>query len=150
MKSKAEIVVETLRHYNLKNRGYNSEFDNCTYLDKSTGNKCAVGRCILDSEIEKVSEYEQNVYKENRINKTSISPTVTNLVENFADLDSLLKPEYRGHDIDFWENLQYIHDRSLFWNEDGFDHSINMTFIAAAFGKEVAEAVKAAFAEKTA
>lgn len=145
MKSKAEIVVETLLHYNLKNRGYNAEGDYCTYLDKSTGNKCAVGRCILDSEIEKVSEYEEKHIKE-----TNGSPTVGDLATYFNDIDYLLSPEYRGHDVDFWGNLQYIHDGSQFWNEDGFDHSINMTFIAAAFGKEVGEAVKAAFAEKTA
>lgn len=145
MKSKAEIVVETLLHYNLKNRGYNRAAGHCTYFDKSTGNKCAVGRCILDSEIEKVSEYEKE-----QTNQNGGSPSVTKLVENFTDLDSLLKSEYRGHDVDFWDNLQYIHDGSQFWNEDGFDHSINMTFIAAAFGKEVADAVMEAFAEKTA
>ena len=143
MKSKAEIVVETLLHYNLKNRGYNRAAYNCTYLDKATGNKCAVGRCILDSELEKVSEYEQKCLK-----KGNGSPSVSKLAENFNDLDSLLKPEYRGHGIALWDDLQYIHDSSHLWTDDGFNW--DLSYISRVFGPEVAEAVKAALAEKTA
>lgn len=144
MKSKAEIVVETLLHYNIKNRGYNRAAYNCTYLDKATGNKCAVGRCILDSELEKVSEYEQQCVKQG-----DGSPSAANLAENFNDLDSLLSPEYRGHDAAFWKDLQYIHDSSHMWNEDGFITE-NLTFVSRLFGPEVGEAVEVALAEKAA
>lgn len=143
MKSKAEIVVETLRYYNLKNRGYNAEDEHCTYLDKSTGNKCAVGRCILDSELEKVTAYEEEHIKE-----CGGSPGTNSLVTQFTDFDSLLIPEYRGHSEEFWADLQYIHDSSHMWTEDGFDTwESNIDFIYTSFGKEVGEAVKAAFAE---
>lgn len=143
MKSKAEIVVETLLHYNSKNRGYNRAEGYCTYLDKSTGNKCAVGRCILDSEIEKVCVFEQE-----QINQGDGSPSAAKLAANFNDLDSLLSPEYRGHDAAFWGHLQFFHDSSYMWNEDGFDvFDRSLNHITRAFGAEVAEAVKAAFAE---
>lgn len=141
MKSKAEIVVETLRHYNLKNRGYNRAEGHCTYLDKSTGNKCAVGRCILDSEIEKVSECEQQC-----INQNDGSPSVDKLVENFNDIDYLLIPEYRGHGTAFWKDLQYLHDSSYMWTEDGFVTE-NLHYVSRSFGEEVAEAVKVAFSK---
>lgn len=145
MKSKAAIVVETLRHYNLKNRGYNAEVEYCTYLDKSTGNKCAVGRCILDSELEKVSEYEQDHIKD-----TEGSPSVSKLSEYFY-FDSLLTPEYRGHSLQFWSDLQYLHDSSYMWTENGFKaYEGDLAYFSRVFGEEVAEAVKAAFAEKTA
>lgn len=146
MKSKTEIVVETLLHYNIKNRGYNRAADNCTYLDKSTGNKCAVGRCILDSELEKVCVFEQE-----QINQGDGSPSVAKLEANFNDIDSLLSPEYRGHDAAFWGRLQFFHDSSYMWNEDGFDLSENnLTYITRKFGSEVAEAVRVAFSEKIA
>lgn len=146
MKSKTEIVVETLLHYNIKNRGYNHAKYQCTYLDKSTGNKCAVGRCILDSELEKVCVFEQE-----QINQGDNSPSVAKLEANFNDLDSLLSPEYRGHDAAFWGNLQYVHDSSYRWNEDGFDVSDgSLIYITQAFGDEVAEAVRVAFSEKIA
>lgn len=146
MKTKSEIVVETLLHYNIKNRGYNHAGDHCTYLDKPSGNKCAVGRCILDSEIEKVCVFEQE-----QINQNDGSPSVAKLVENFNDLDALLIPEYRGYDVTFWGHLQYVHDSSYMWNEDGFDVSDgSLNHITRSFGVEVGEAVKAAFAEKSA
>lgn len=146
MKSKAEIVVETLLHYNLKNRGYNAEGDYCTYLDKSTGNKRAVGRCIQESEIEKVSEYEEKHIKEN-----SGSPTVGDLARYFNDLDYLLSPEYRGHNAAFWRDLQRTHDMSLLWTENGFKaDERDLAYFSRVFGVEVAEAVKVAFAEKSA
>ena len=140
MKSKAEIVVETLLHYNLKNRGYNHAEGHCTYLDKATGNKCAVGRCILDSELEKVSVYEQAEFDG--------SPSVAKLAENFNDLDYLLSPDYRGHDAAFWGHLQFFHDSSYMWNEDGFDVSDgSLNHINRSFGAEVGEAVKVAFSK---
>lgn len=32
------------------------------------------------------------------------------------NLDSLLKPEYQGHSIEFWDYLQALHDSSEYWN----------------------------------
>lgn len=140
MKSKIEIVIETLKFYNKNNRGYNAEAGHCTYYDESTGNKCAVGRCIDDSAIKKVSDCE----KEN-IKKSEISPSVDTLDGLFGGLDNLLKPEYRGHDTWFWQNLQAVHDSHSFWNEDGFDLSARRHYLVSFFGKEVADAVKEAF-----
>ena len=143
MKTKAEIVVETLLHYNLNNRGHNRAEGHCTYLDKSTGNKCAVGRCIQDSEIEKVRVFEQE-----QINQGDGSPSAAKLAANFNDLDSLLSPDYRGHDYAFWGHLQFFHDSSYMWNEDGFDVSDrSLNHITRAFGVEVGEAVKVALAK---
>lgn len=143
MKSKAEIVVETLLHYNINNRGYNRAEGQCTYLDKSSGNKCAVGRCIQDSEIEKVSEFEQQC-----LNQGDGSPSAAKLAANFNDLDYLLSPEYRGHDYAFWGHLQFFHDSSYMWNEDGFDvFDRSLNHITRLFGEEVAEAVRVAFAK---
>ena len=143
MKTQAEIVIETLKFYNTNNRGYNSEADHCTYYDKSTGNKCAVGRCINDSAIESVYKCEQDYLK-----STDASPNALTLDTLFKGIDNLLKPEYHGHDIGFWESLQYIHDCTHFWDEDGFiADEDNIRPIEMCFGEKIADAVKEAFAK---
>lgn len=136
MKTKAEIVVETLNFYNKNNRGYNAEKNECTYYDESTGNKCAVGRCILDSKLENILDFEKN---------NDLNSSVKKLDEVFKGLDSLLKPEYRGHDVHFWSYLQCIHDNSYYWNEDGVDYSSCIDKVHDFFGEEVADAVSEAF-----
>lgn len=32
--------------------------------------------------------------------------------------DKCHKPEFRGHSVEFWQNLQYIHDDADNWKED--------------------------------
>lgn len=143
MKTKAEIVVETLKFYNTNNRGFNYEHECCTYHDASTNNKCAVGRCILDNELEKVSAYEAQ-----QIEDYHSSPDFENLVIKFPNFDSLMCPEYRGHDIEFWSSLQLIHDSPSFWDENGFIVSEKiLDRISSYFGKEVENAVRIAFSE---
>lgn len=144
MKSKTEIVLETLRFYNRNNRGYNYQNDHCTYYDEATGNKCAVGRCILDSEIERVSELERV-----RFEKKLDGPSVILVADHFKGLDGLLKPEYRGHCIEFWQNLQSIHDDCSIWDENGFyatDYNFEQIYMV--FEKEVVDAVMKEFSEK--
>ena len=97
---------------------YNS--GSCEYLVKENGNMCAVGRCALDAaklqedfggddvfgisgksaENENQGEYDEND-------------------ETINHLDSLLKPEYRGHSLHFWSELQNFHDNSSYWNKEG-------------------------------
>lgn len=144
MKSQTEIVIETLKFYNASNRGYNKDGDHCTYHDEATGNKCAVGRCIDDSKIESVSNCEKEYIK-----NTGGSPNVENLDRLFKGIDNLLKPEYHGHHIGFWESLQYIHDCTHFWDEDGFvADEDNIRYIKICFGEKIADAVKEAFCLK--
>lgn len=96
MTTMLETLNETTAAYTSKTRAVDPESGGCRYF--AQGKCCAVGRCMLDPEVYK--NYLGNVNR-------------------FGDLDSLLKPEYRGFPIDFWLDLQDLHDWDGNWNETG-------------------------------
>jgi hypothetical protein len=110
MKNKRQIILETAESYNSQNRSVNPDRSySCLY--KSGANKCAVGRCL--SSKSKLFKLEYND-----------AP-----IDNYSaiELDCELKKEYRGHSIDFWIDVQFLHDQSHFWDlsgltEDGKEH----------------------------
>jgi len=95
VKSVKEIVNETVKYYRTHPMGIIG--DKCKYFIEETGAMCAVGRCLEQPELFK----NQN-------------GCVLFLVQ-FDCLDSKLKPEYRGHNINFWKHLQCLHDTSNYW-----------------------------------
>lgn len=108
-KTIAEIFQEFEDTY-VKNPSKRAEVDGtCKYFDHHTGNMCAVGRCM-----EKPSEHYNMSARELNLH----------LVEK-GGLDSALKPEYRGHPILMWQELQRLHDDTStypddrYWNHKG-------------------------------
>lgn len=101
-KSKKDIILETAESYNSQNRSVNPDSSySCLY--KSGANKCAVGRCLLSK-----SKLFKLEYNENPVNNYSA-----------IELDCELKKEYRGHSIDFWIDVQFLHDQRNFWDLSG-------------------------------
>jgi len=97
---KLEIIDETAEFYmeDVSRRAMNST-GGCNYVTQD-GRCCAVGRCMLDP-------------------PKPDSDAAKKYASDFDDLDSLLKPEYRGHSIQFWGQLQDWHDSSAYWNDEG-------------------------------
>lgn len=95
-KTKAQIIDETIAHIAEFGRGVDAE-GLCTYLDVDTGKMCAVGRCMIDPSGIDVS---------------------SNVHALGGMLEGRLKPEYRGHDLEFWYELQLFHDSPSNWNPD--------------------------------
>ena len=113
MKTKTEIINETVAYYseNPLNKRSKNPLSGCHY---SKQNKmCAVGRCLIDPDkIEK----ETNIALVNiKIESTSVK----DLEKLFKNLDELFKEEYRGHDSDFWQALQNLHDYDYHWTDEG-------------------------------
>ena len=106
--TKQEIIKETAEFYNLGNRGKNGgDTHMCQYLS-SEGNMCAVGRCIIPEKLEDFVE----VYNSLR-------------VISISDLEFYLQPQYRGHSLAFWNDLQHFHDHPTNWTEEGLsEHGI--------------------------
>lgn len=98
MKTKKEILEETIAAYTSETRAYE---DGCKYLT-SDGRMCAVGRCCVRPSFD-----WEGVVEHIRISGYR------------GDVESLLKPEYQGHEIEFWKNLQILHDCSEHWTKDG-------------------------------
>ena len=99
--TKTEIINETAKFYNLSNRGYNEDENQCHYLTDD-GKKCAVGRCISPEKLIFFNDLHQNEG-----------------VGAVSDLQEFLVEGYAGHSIEFWKDLQIFHDRKRYWDEDG-------------------------------
>lgn len=137
MKSKIDIIIETVLQYNSTNRATNDS-DSCTYLSKD-GNMCAVGRCLSDEGMCVMKKFENS----NAVLDTSINYFIKLHGEN--DFDKCLKEEYRGHDARFWNDLQNLHDSPSNWSMDGITN-IGLYFIGHRFGFDTLSMVKEALA----
>ena len=110
-KTKADIIQETLEYYSqdpCRRRAFDG---GCHYLHidpDGTKRRCAVGRCLSEEakSNEIIGDYGQGA--------KSLA-----LSHGNGDIDNLLAPEYRGHDIHFWLLLQGLHDHSRNWTDDG-------------------------------
>lgn len=97
-KTKTEILKEAFEYYaaDPSRRAINAE-GSCRYLMKD-GRKCAVGRCLIEGKKICYGSFQKDpIFAEIQANQ-------------IANLDSHLLPEYRGHSVDFWQELQYWHD----------------------------------------
>jgi hypothetical protein len=116
MKTKLEILEETINAYNSTNRAFDPS--GCLYRAPETGNRCAVGRCLRDDSVlilepvkyQEVSAYELDGKHENCS------------VGKVPALEEELKPEYCGHSLEFWSELQTLHDNRLNWNDTGLSN----------------------------
>jgi len=101
LKTKAEIIEETAAFYNLNNRSVHN--DGCVYFAETTGNSCAVGRCL-----------NADVVGLGSMNKETSAEML------FEELGfNILKDEYKIKDISFWQELQFLHDTEDFWSVNG-------------------------------
>lgn len=94
MLSKQQIIEETVEYYKNNPFGYDPKkfgcSGGCVYYG-TEGQMCAVGRCLIDAAF-----------------VLNQSDSVTKLLNTFGE--DILQEKYRGHDADFWQNLQFFHD----------------------------------------
>jgi hypothetical protein len=118
-KTKLEIIEETKNYYceDVNRRAYKAGA--CSYLDEA-GRMCAFGRCMIKPEryYGTLNETDPN-YKWG----CSISSAL------WINPDIYLKEEYRGHSIEFWQNLQSFHDNKDYWYENGLTKNGNKVYI---------------------
>lgn len=99
MKTKLEIIEETVRYYSEDPSRQSKNHSNgaCYYLSPD-GKKCAFGRCCIDPKV----TWSGPVYH--------IFDRETRQEIHYEDA---LMPEYRGHGYVFWKELQNLHDLML-------------------------------------
>jgi len=102
--TKREIIKETKEYYAADpSRRAVDNYGHCFYYQENTGNTCAIGRCLKDPKSSKsVNGDVDTLYKA--------------LGHKFEDN---LLPQYRGHDISFWSDLQLFHDCNENWTARG-------------------------------
>lgn len=101
--TKSEIIQEAAHYYmdDVNRRAVSPTA--CMYFYQ--GKMCAVGRCLADPE-----DFQ------NKVGTCSVD----NLYyDKDIVLDEHLKEEYKGHDNEFWKELQHFHDNTSNWLHDG-------------------------------
>ena len=102
-KTKREIIDETIAYYSEDVSRRAVKGHRCVYMNFDSPHKqmCAVGRCI-DYTHEKATMAYKSL------------DTASGLIREFSD--NIFLPEYRGHDRQFWKDLQSFHDNKKNWN----------------------------------
>lgn len=98
MKSKIEIINEVASHFNATNRALDPNGD-CAYITED-GRKCAVGMFLNNAE----DFLGDSTAAEHLLLKKGFG---------------ILKEEYRIENPFFWNDLQMLHDREMYWDEKG-------------------------------
>ena len=110
MKTKEQIIEETGSFYNSNNRSVDQNLDpnsfsgNCRYIAPD-GKRCAFSRnCKDDEETNTKLKDCEGQNAETILNKNG---------------QEVLLEEYQGHEPQFWNDLQGLHDREFNWTERG-------------------------------
>jgi hypothetical protein len=111
-----EIIDETVEFYKENARAVDG---GCFYLYEN-GAKCAVGRCFTDEVIAKqqkeADSRDEEKYRFRSIHGINFCFSIA--VMNSNNPEDLLKPEYKGQTIEFWRQLQHLHDSPIFWSTE--------------------------------
>lgn len=107
----ADIVDETVRDY----EGHPERFSFtdstkkgkqiCTYIGPN-GTHCAVGSKLNETALDVIRD---SFGTSSTLNTDTILALTVTLTGS-SDIDAILKPEYKGMKLDFWIDLQSLHD----------------------------------------
>lgn len=99
--SKIEIINETVEYYTNNTRAIIS-FNDCVYKTED-GNMCAHSRCLTDE-------------VRNSIGINRPFGSAEDVISDFGG-DDVHQEQYRGHEPEFWNKIQHVHDNCEFWNK---------------------------------
>jgi len=118
--TKEEIIKETVNEYqDASKRARDGNM--CKYMSKD-GNMCAVGRCMIPGSILRHEDPDGGC-------ATFEMSELLGSVSKIHNLEEILKPGYRGHEVEFWKNLQHLHDDLTFYT-DGKMNDRGREFVA--------------------
>jgi len=108
--NKESIIEETANYYNSENRSLNSGGTGCSYLG-SNGTWCGFSRCCKNDAktIESLEAMDDVVGTLN----------CYELDKNEISYEELLQDQYKGHELEFWRDVQFLHDGKENWNKSG-------------------------------
>ena len=91
-----------------------NDMGRCFYKQDETGNMCAVGRCLLPEEqlINSIGKGRPYEYLNNIGNIEEVNCQLP-MFKKLETIDDILQEKYRGHCLDFWVNVQDIHDNGF-------------------------------------
>tara|TARA_R110000850_G_scaffold107584_1_gene219311 strand:- start:210 stop:584 length:375 start_codon:yes stop_codon:yes gene_type:complete len=105
MKTKLEIIEETVKYYTVDKNNRAMDGGDCVY-NAEDGSHCAVGRCFnqdfKDEGVELAYNYDSDAFA----------------LQHNGSIDHMLMKEYSGHETTFWSDLQNFHDRPRYWGKN--------------------------------
>lgn len=110
-----QIVDETVSYYSedTSRRSFVTDEegrDKCIYRTKD-GRMCAVGRCLTDEAAKEFGQVMEDA--------SGLAALANPGEYSESGLDPLLRPQYHGHSLEFWCELQRLHDWGRNWSDDG-------------------------------
>ncbi|HMT01953.1 MAG TPA: hypothetical protein PKD00_01355 [Burkholderiales bacterium] len=122
-----EIIDETVEFYSNNDRCI-TEKDGCVYLNEKN-QKCAHSRCLKENYLRKVIYIDYN-----------FEHNASEIIQKFKDNCHL--PKYRGQLPKFWDQIQILHDDSIYWIVD----EVTNKNVLTNKGLEYVEALKKEYA----
>ena len=126
MKTKHEIIEESVAYIKENGRGaklntvLGDPHQECVYHNTETGVMCLVGRCMTHPQeadregIGSIDDYTYALKDDAELNDKD-PDSIYDENNSLIALEEQLKPEYRGHEANFWIDLQEFHDTSTHW-----------------------------------
>ena len=105
-----EILEKVAATYTLQTRSLKLNSDtSCLYVGLE-GRRCGVALFCKQDDVTlgRLTEMDRDC-----------SPGVSDFDFSKWKLDDLLEEEAKGHELEFWSDVQYFHDEKRNWNEDG-------------------------------
>lgn len=113
MKTKIQIIRETAQYYaEDTTRRAKNDYGGCQYFTDQ-GQMCAVGRCFRNP-----AEVQARVFA-----KSLDNGSIVGLMNKRVVTEDDFAPEYRGHETEFWADLQDFHDSNTFWTDQGLSEA---------------------------
>jgi hypothetical protein len=112
-KTKLEILQETVAYYAADPVGRRAKLGaKCMYRTPE-GRRCAVGRCMTKASVVAYAAYIGTV-------KNLVSTVLNGAYIGYDTVvRQPLKRNYQGHNLNFWDDLQALHDNNTYWTESG-------------------------------
>ena len=108
---KVDIINETIKFYSKDPSRRSTKAKKCLYKGPND-KRCAFGRCMTEEALKLIDE------KTNGQLLSFLIDTLSYNSDDIKELDDIVQDKYKGHDIEFWKDLQLLHDDELNWNTD--------------------------------
>lgn len=117
--TKIEILDFIVDYYKTHPRALKPSGTGCTYFNEENGARCAHSICIEDSVLEAMVSRAGG----SNIESFSLGSSAYTIIKIFGD--GIHKPEFRGHSVNFWADVQGLHDKSDNWTPNGVGSDLN-------------------------
>lgn len=96
--TKIEIIEETVVYYKANPRSI-TKSNSCVYFNEENGAMCAFSRCCTEESVKQLHDFCEG-----------------NGVSGIDHFNNFLKEEYKGHERNFWVDIQILHDSGSYWD----------------------------------